>query len=77
MGAGIGVQIPPHIISAGHLENADLSFEVTKQGVLIKPKKQETQLLNAITEKTLQDADQGRHLASYSDVESLCNALQI
>lgn len=37
IGGGLGVQIPPHIISAGHLENADLFFEVTHHGVLIRP----------------------------------------
>lgn len=77
VGEGVGVQIPQHIISAGRLEDAELSFEVTADGVLIKSKAQESQLLNAITEKTLQDADQGRKLVSYSDVESLYNALNI
>jgi hypothetical protein len=37
VGGGLGVQIPPHIISAGHLEDTDLLFEVTPRGVLIRP----------------------------------------
>jgi|GEM_PF-4946067 len=37
---GVGVQIPQHIISAGHLEHADLLFEITPCGVLIKPEHQ-------------------------------------
>ena len=40
---GLGVQIPPHIISAGHLENADLLFEVTAKGVLIRPETQKSE----------------------------------
>lgn len=77
VGGGVGVQIPPHIISAGHLENADLFFEVTALGVLIRPQTQQSHLPNAITEKTLQDADQGKNIIAHSDVESLYNTLQI
>lgn len=38
VGEGLGVQIPPHLLKAAHLDDAsDLFFEVTMQGLLIKP----------------------------------------
>ncbi|MEK7655009.1 MAG: hypothetical protein AAB323_01975 [Pseudomonadota bacterium] len=38
VGNGLGVQIPHHLLKAAHLDDAsDLFFEVTMQGLLIKP----------------------------------------
>ncbi len=38
VGEGFGIQIPPHLIKAAHLDNAsDILFELTMQGLLIKP----------------------------------------
>ncbi len=38
VGEGLGVQIPPHLLKAAHLDDAsDLFFEVTMQGLLINP----------------------------------------
>mgnify|MGYP001575403697 CR=1 FL=1 len=38
IGTGRGIQIPSHLIQAAHLDDAsDLFFEVTDQGLLIKP----------------------------------------
>lgn len=38
VGEGLGVQIPPHLLKTAHLDDAsDLFFEVTMQGLLIKP----------------------------------------
>lgn len=38
VGEGLGIQIPPDLIKAAHLDDAsDLFFELTMQGLLIKP----------------------------------------
>ena len=37
VGEGLGIQIPPDLLKAAHLDNtSDLFFEVTMQGLLIK-----------------------------------------
>lgn len=56
IGGGLGVQIPPHIISAGHLEDADLFFEVTQNGVLIKPEVQKSKQQNSVSLTELIDS---------------------
>jgi antitoxin component of MazEF toxin-antitoxin module len=38
VGQGLGVQIPPHLIRAAHLDDtSDLFFEITERGLLIVP----------------------------------------
>ena len=38
VGNGLGVQIPPHLLKAAHLDDAsDLFFEVTNNGLFISP----------------------------------------
>ncbi len=38
VGEGLGVQIPPHLLKAAHLDDAsDLFFEVTSDGLFISP----------------------------------------
>jgi antitoxin component of MazEF toxin-antitoxin module len=45
VGEGMGIQIPPHLIKAAHLDDAsDLFFEVTKRGLLISPPPRELSL---------------------------------
>ncbi len=37
IGNSQGVRIPKAIVKQAHLENADIEFEVTKDGLLLKP----------------------------------------
>ena len=38
IGNSQGVRIPKAIVEQAHLENADIEFEVTKDGLLLRPK---------------------------------------